>query len=93
MDQFLSINKAAHLIDVSPWTIRKWIKENFRAHHRVSSCFVKVHENPYKEDTKNLRVRKAIFQINKNIIKPKSEGFTKQMLPNHPLLKGKIRVK
>ena len=27
MDQFLSINKAAHLIDVSPWTIRKWIKE------------------------------------------------------------------
>jgi excisionase family DNA binding protein len=26
--QFLKVENAAELIDVSPWTIRKWIKEH-----------------------------------------------------------------
>ncbi|OVE79071.1 hypothetical protein BVY01_03530 [bacterium I07] len=54
---------------------------------------MKVCENPHYEDTKNVRVRKAIFQINKNIGESKMEGFTKQKFPNHPFLKSKIGVK
>ncbi|RPJ05544.1 MAG: DNA-binding protein [Spirochaetaceae bacterium] len=60
--QFLKIENAAKLIDVSPWTIRKWIKERNLPSYRFGGG-VRIRESYLSAYATVMPGKKSIAEI------------------------------
>jgi excisionase family DNA binding protein len=60
--QFLKIENAAKLIDVSPWTIRKWIKERNLKFYRFGGA-IRIRESDLLAYATVMPGKKSIAEI------------------------------